>query len=71
MMLIEYVHFSEPTVTKIHDTDRAYRNCLGILTLFGDAPSPEAYAQGELERMERDRKLGLILYYKKIEEETT
>ena len=66
-MKIKYIHASAPKAEKIHDTVRAYRNCLGVLHALGSTQTQDEYDQGELSRFERDKRKGLILSYQIVD----
>ena len=69
-MLIEYVHKSEPTKTKTHDTEKAYKNMQFAI----HDPDTKLYKKTQLEfdnitldSFKRDKERGIILYYKILE----
>lgn len=66
-MKVRYIHASAPKVEKIHDTEAAYRGCLGLLNALGSRKTQEDYDRDELARFERDKRKGLILSYCPIE----
>ena len=69
-MLIEYIHKSEPKKTKVHDTQKAYKNMqFAILD-----PDTKLYKKTQaefdkiyLDSFEKDKARGIILYYKILE----
>ena len=69
-MLIEYVHESEPLKTKIHDTEKAYKNMAFAIA----DPDTKLYKKTQaefdkisLDSFKKDKARGIILYYKILE----
>lgn len=69
-MLIEYVHKSEPHKTKIHDTEKAYKNMYFAIA----DPDTKLYKKTQsefdkiyLDSFEKDKARGTILRYKILE----
>ena len=67
-MKIQYRHFSEPEVEKIHDTEKVLKKNIGFFNIFGGPPTQEVYDKDELARFARDLQKGYILSYEVIEE---
>ena len=61
-MKIKYIHSSEPDVVKTYDTVRALRNN-PFITL-----SQEEFDEFELNKMETDKKYGILLSYEILPE---
>ncbi len=67
-MKIKYIHISDPEAERVHDTERAMRNNMGMIRAFGGNPSQEVWDRFELEKFEQDKEKGLILRYEVLEE---
>ena len=62
-MKIKYVHSSEPSVVKIHDTEKSLNGCLGFIRSLWYNPSQEDWDKHILKRFEEDLKAGKVLSY--------
>lgn len=65
-MLIKYVHVSTPDTEKTHDTEKAYRGCIGFMRSMGSYPTQADFDRDELKRFERDKEKGVILSYQPL-----
>ena len=67
-MKIKYVHISDPETEKVHDTEKAMRNNMGMIRAFGGTPSQEVWDGFELDKFKQDKEKGLILWYEVLKE---
>ena len=61
-MEIKYVHVSNPTIEKIHDTERAFKNTPHVFRTQGE------FDAFELQLFERDKESGIVLSYEILKE---
>lgn len=67
-MKIKYVHISDPEAERVHDTEKAMRNNMGMIRAFGGNPSQEVWDRFELDKFEQDKEKGLVLWYEVLKE---
>lgn len=61
-MKIKYIHISDPTIEKIHDTEKAFKNTPRVFRTQGE------FDAFELQLFERDKESGIILSYEILKE---
>lgn len=60
-MKIKYIHVSDPTIEKIHDTEQAFKNPPRVFR------TQEEFDAHTLKLFERDKEKGIILSYEVME----
>ena len=61
-MKIKYVHVSDPTTEKIHDTEKAFKNSPRVFN------TQEEFDVHTLQLFERDKERGIVLSYEVLKE---
>lgn len=59
-MKIKYIHVSDPTTEKIHDTEKAFKNTPRVFETQGEF---DAFT---LQLFERDKEHGIVLSYEVV-----
>jgi hypothetical protein len=67
-MKIRYIHSADPGVEKTYDTVLSLEGCKGFIRAMGSNQSKKEWDRQEVERFERDRRKGIILSYRVVEE---
>ncbi len=62
-MKIKYVHSSDPTVEKVHDTEKSLKGCIGFLSAMGSHPTQKEWDDRELKHFEREQQKGIVVSY--------
>jgi hypothetical protein len=61
-MKIKYIHVSDPTIEKIHDTEKSFKSTPRVFRTQGEF---DAFT---LQLFERDKENGIVLSYEVIDE---
>ena len=61
-MKIKYIHVSDPTIEKIHDTEKTFKNIPRVFRTQGE------FDAFELQLFERDKESGIVLSYEVFKE---
>lgn len=61
-MKIKYIHVSDPTIEKIHDTEKTFKNTPRVFRSQGE------FDAFELQLFKRDKESGIVLSYEVLKE---
>ncbi len=69
-MKIRYLHIANDGIEKIHDTEKSFRNCVGMDRIRSGEMDQEKWDRFTLQKFEKDLHRGIVLSYSVIEEVT-